>query len=82
MIDRESPVPPYRQVAAILRARIEDGTYTRRLPSARDLVQEFGIAQLTGQKALKVLVDEGLAELSPGMGHYVKAQGEAPGHDG
>lgn len=73
MIDRDSPVPPYRQVAAILRQRIEDGTYTRRLPSARDLMGEFGIAQLTARKALQVLVDDGAAELSPGMGYYVKS---------
>lgn len=73
-INRDSAVPPYRQVAAILRGRIESGEYPpgRRLPSITDLVQEFGIAQLTGRKALAVLVDEGLAERSTGMGTYVK----------
>lgn len=73
-IDHESAVPVYRQVAAVLRARIEAGTYQpgRRLPSVRDLVQEFGIAQLTARKALRVLVDDGAAEMSPGMGTYVK----------
>jgi DNA-binding GntR family transcriptional regulator len=73
-IDRESAVPVYRQVAAILRERIDAGTYQpgRRLPSAMDLVQEFGIAQLTGRKALKVLVDDGIAETSTGMGTYVR----------
>jgi DNA-binding GntR family transcriptional regulator len=77
MIDYESAVPVYRQVAAILRERIEAGTYQpgRRLPSVRDLVQEFGIAQLTARKALRVLVDEGVAEMTPGMGTYVKAPG-------
>jgi GntR family transcriptional regulator len=77
MIDHESAVPVYRQVAAILRERIEAGTYQpgRRLPSVRDLVQEFGIAQLTARKALRVLVDEGVAEMTPGMGTYVKAPG-------
>lgn len=75
MIDRESATPVYRQLAAILRERIAAGTYLpgRRLPSVMDLVQEFGVAQLTARKALKVLVDEGTAEMSPGMGTYVKA---------
>lgn len=75
MIDYESPVPVYRQVAAILRGRVTDGTYQpgRRLPSVTGLVQEFGIAQLTARKALRVLVDEGLAEMTPGMGTFVKA---------
>ena len=72
-IDEDSPVPPYRQVAAILRRRIERGELRpgRRLPSIADLVQEYGIARTTAGKALRVLVDEGLAEVSPGMGTYV-----------
>lgn len=76
VIDHESATPVYRQVAAILRERIEAGTYQpgKRLPSVRDLVQEFGIAQLTARKALKVLVDDGTAEMSPGMGTYVRQQ--------
>ena len=73
MIDYESSTPVYRQVASILKERIEDGTYApgRRLPSITGLVQEFGIAALTARKALRVLVDLGLAEMTPGMGTYV-----------
>jgi GntR family transcriptional regulator len=76
MIDYDGPVPVYRQVAEILKGRIADGTYQagRRLPSVTGLTQEFGIAQLTARKALRVLVDEGLAEMTPGMGTYVKQQ--------
>jgi DNA-binding GntR family transcriptional regulator len=73
-IDKDSPVPPYRQVAAILRAQIEAGELPpgRRLPSIASLVQAYGIARTTAAKALRVLIDEGLAEVSPGMGTYVK----------
>jgi GntR family transcriptional regulator len=72
-IDEDSPVPPYRQVAAILRGQIERGELPpgRRLPSIADLVQDYGIARTTAGKALRLLVDEGLAEVSPGMGTYV-----------
>ena len=72
-IDADSPIPPYRQVAAFLRARIERGELPpgRRLPSIADLVQTHGIARTTAAKALRVLIDEGLAEVSPGMGTYV-----------
>ena len=75
-IDEDSPVPPYRQVAAILRGQIERGELPpgRRLPSIADLVQEYGIARTTAGKALRLLVDEGLAEVSPGMGTYVTGQ--------
>jgi DNA-binding GntR family transcriptional regulator len=44
----------------------------RRLPSITDLIGEYGVAHLTANKALRPLVTEGLAELSPGRGYYVK----------
>ncbi len=73
MIDYDSPVAPYRQVAAILRGRIESGDLPpgSRLPSIATLTQEYGIARTTAAKALRLLVDEGLAEMSPGMGTFV-----------
>ncbi|HEV2450317.1 MAG TPA: winged helix-turn-helix domain-containing protein [Streptosporangiaceae bacterium] len=72
-IDPDSPIAPYRQVAAILRERIESGDLPpgRRLPSIAALVQEYGIARTTAAKALRVLVDEGMAEVSPGLGTFV-----------
>jgi DNA-binding GntR family transcriptional regulator len=75
MVDYDSAIAPYRQVAEIIRKRIKDGTYAagRRLPSVNDLVQEFGVARTTAAKTLRLLVTEGLAELSPGMGYYVTA---------
>jgi DNA-binding GntR family transcriptional regulator len=73
MVNHGSPIAPYRQITAILRGRIESGEYEpgQRLPSINDLMQEYGVAHLTANKALRLLVTEGLAELSPGMGFYV-----------
>jgi GntR family transcriptional regulator len=71
MIDPDSPVAPYKQVAAILVERINRGQYTARLPSIVDLVNEFGIARTTAGKALRQLADDGKAQLSTGMGYYV-----------
>jgi len=75
-IDRASPVPPYRQVAGWLRSRIDSGELGAgdRLPSAVDLAQQFGVAVLTGRKALGVLVDEGVAYRAVGMGTYVASR--------
>jgi DNA-binding GntR family transcriptional regulator len=75
MVDHGSVLAPYRQIAAILRGRIEAGEYApgQRLPGIHDLMQEYGVAHLTANKALRVLVAEGLAELSPGRGFYVKS---------
>ena len=75
MIDRDSPVPPHRQLARIIAGRIDAGEITNRLPSIVDLVQEFGVARSTAAKALRVLEADGLAELSPGMGYFVKRDG-------
>ena len=73
MVNHGSSIAPYRQIAAILRGRIERGEYAagQRLPGINDLVQEYGVAHLTANKALRLLVAEGLAELSPGRGFYV-----------
>lgn len=81
MVDHGSPVAPYRQIAAILRSRIESGEYRpgQRLPSITTLMQEYGVAHLTANKALRLLASEGLAELSPGMGYYVIAPPADPG---
>lgn len=72
-VDHDSNVPPYRQIAAVLRRQIESGEIRQRqrLPSIATLVQEYGVARTTAAKALKVLVDEGLAEVVPGWGTYV-----------
>jgi GntR family transcriptional regulator len=72
-IDRDSAVPPYRQVANALRGRIADGTIPpgRRIPSLVELEAEFSVARDTLRKAVQVLKDEGLVETVPGMGVYV-----------
>ena len=73
-IDRASPIAPWRQIAADLRDGIAEGRYPpgTPLPSVARLVQEWGVARLTANKALKQMEAEGLAALSPGMGYFVK----------
>lgn len=82
VIDRESPIPPYKQVAATLRARIKDGTIPpgRRIPSLVELETEFSVARDTLRKAVQVLKDEGLVETVTGMGTYVAGH-EDPDED-
>jgi GntR family transcriptional regulator len=73
IIDREGPVPPYRQIADDLRRQIEDGTIPpgRRIPSTVEMEQEYNVARDTLRKATQVLKDEGLIESVRGMGLYV-----------
>jgi GntR family transcriptional regulator len=75
-IDRESLVPPYVQIAAILRGQVERGELApgARLPSIADIVEVYGVARTTAGKALRLLIDQGVAQMSPGMGTYVRAR--------
>jgi GntR family transcriptional regulator len=72
-VDHESDVPPYRQLAAILKGRIESGDLAPRspLPSITRLQQEHGLAKGTVRKAIALLVDEGYVRVEPGWGTFV-----------
>jgi GntR family transcriptional regulator len=70
-ISRDDPRPVYEQLAGILRERITSGAITGRLPSERELQQEFGTAPMTSRKALRLLADEGLVTTVPGRGTFV-----------
>jgi len=74
MVDHGSVTPPYVQVADIITRKIEAGEYApgQRLPSADDLAEEHEIAPNTARKALALLRERGLAEMSPGRGTYVR----------
>ena len=64
---------PYATVKAALRDRIARGGWQAgvRLPSERELVQEFGCARMTVHRALRELEEEGLIERRQGSGSYV-----------
>lgn len=70
-IDLDAPEPLYEQLAAVLRARIADGTYARRLPSGPALVAEFDLSLPTVQRAVQALKDEGLVRAVVGRGTFV-----------
>lgn len=64
MIDRRSYVPPFRQLAELLRAQIADGTFPpgALLPAESRLASEHGLARDTVRAALTDLRREGLIE--------------------
>jgi GntR family transcriptional regulator len=75
-IDPIAPVPPYRQIAEILRRRITSGQYRpdTRMPTESELVEEFEVARTTARRAVGVLRDEGLIYTVPTRGSYVSPQ--------
>lgn len=82
-IDLEGPEPLYEQIAAVLAARIADGTYPprRRVPSEAAICEEFGVARPTARAAVRLLVERGLIVTVRGKGSFV-AGPEEPAEDG
>jgi DNA-binding GntR family transcriptional regulator len=74
-------IPRWRQVAEVIRRRIQDGTYPprTRIPSVVEITAEFGIAAVTAQKVHKGLREEGLIYTEPGLGSFVAEQGAQGG---
>jgi GntR family transcriptional regulator len=72
-VDPDSDVPRYRQLAELLRARIESGELRtgRRIPSETTLQQEHGLSRLTIRKAVELLREDGLVHTVPGLGTFV-----------
>lgn len=64
---------PSEDIKASIRQCIADGGWQpgMRLPSERELVQQFGCARMTVHHALRELEDEGLIERRQGSGSYV-----------
>jgi GntR family transcriptional regulator len=73
MIDPTARLPPYRQLAEIIRGRIASGEYPKgsRLPSESDFMEEFEIGRNTARRAVAVLRDEGIVETVATRGSYV-----------
>jgi GntR family transcriptional regulator len=72
--DPLSPVPRYRQIATIIRRRIESGELQpdRPIPSEAQIMEEFGVARATARHAAELLRDEGLVVKVPGLGTFVR----------
>jgi DNA-binding GntR family transcriptional regulator len=77
-INPRAAEPPYRQIAAWLRGRIEAGEFRPGedpLPSEKDLQETFEVSRDTARRAVSVLRDEGLVVTVPQRGTYVTERG-------
>lgn len=73
MLNTQSPVPLYRQLADLLAARIRDGVYPpeSRIPSEHQLAADFGIGRPTARQAVNLLVRKGQLSRKRGSGTFV-----------
>lgn len=73
VVDHESDVPLYEQLAEILRDDIRSGALPARraLPTIGALMQLHDVSDGTVKRAVGILRDEGLVRLVKGKGTYV-----------
>ena len=73
VITRGTPVPPWRQLAEILRGQITSCALApgQQLPSAMQLSERYQVAVPTVRKALNLLKAEGLIVGVAGYGTFV-----------
>ncbi|WP_156994409.1 GntR family transcriptional regulator [Pseudonocardia acaciae] len=69
-------LPRYRQIAAELRAAIEEGRLWAgaALPREAGLIARYAVSRATVRQALAVLEPDGLITTHPGEGRYVRVR--------
>lgn len=66
------PETKYVSIASDLKDCLNKGKYEDRLPNIKDLAFEYSVTPITMNKALEVLIDEGLLYKRRGMGTFVR----------
>lgn len=78
MLNHQSPVPLYHQLAEILTAKIRSGEYAvgSRIPSEHQLAAQYGIGRPTARQATDVLVRRRELVRKRGAGTFVLGRAE------
>jgi DNA-binding FadR family transcriptional regulator len=68
------PKLPSDRVFAALKDKIESGELQpgEQMPSLRKISEEYGVAQATARKVIDALAREGLVEIKPRWGSFVR----------
>ncbi|MEM7511475.1 MAG: GntR family transcriptional regulator [Bacteroidota bacterium] len=77
-IDRDSPIPKYRQVANTILWEIEQEVLKKgdKLPSINEASAEFYLSRDTVEKAYRELVHRGVVSSIPGKGFFIRNRPE------
>lgn len=73
LIDKESATPYYLQLKRVIESQVASGALQphSRIPSERELSEQFGISRMTARRALLELTREGRIYTSVGKGTFV-----------
>ncbi len=76
MLNPQSPVPLYHQLADIILARIRSGEYSpgSRIPSENSLAAGYGIGRPTARQATELLVQKRILVRKRGSGTFVRTK--------
>jgi len=71
---RRAPVPLYYQLKELIRDKIRSGEWAEgmRLPSERELCEQYGVSRMTVRQSITDLVHEGLLYREQGRGTFVR----------
>jgi GntR family transcriptional regulator len=74
MLNSQSPIPLYRQLADIILAKIRSGEYAAgsRIPSENKLAETYGIGRPTARQATDLLVRKRMLVRKRGSGTFVR----------
>jgi len=73
MLNKNSPIPLYYQLAERIQARMQAGDLQAgdQLPSERELGAQMGVSRMTARQAVAYLVQQGALTVKPGVGTFV-----------
>lgn len=76
LLNRDSATALYMQIADLLRADIDAGTFTTdsKLPAENELTLRFGVSRVTVRQAIAQLLTEGYVVSKQGKGTFVSRQ--------
>ena len=76
MLNPQSPIPLYHQLADVITEAIRSGDYApgTRIPSEPQLARDHGIGRPTVRQAIELLARRGMLEKRRGSGTYVREQ--------
>ncbi|MFS0783758.1 GntR family transcriptional regulator [Bacillus sp. 1P06AnD] len=73
-LDPKNPLPLHIQLKLKIESLIQDGSYSEKIPSERELMEEYQVSRSTVREAVSHLVHEGILEKVHGKGTFVSSK--------
>src|SRR5699024_252235 len=70
-LDYNNSIPLYVQLKQRIEQNILDGIYIEKIPSEREIMDEFYVSRSTVRQAITELVSEGVLDKRPGRGTFI-----------